>query len=177
MHTSQASPSVPPSFLATTAGYKIGDRDERPWGHYVVTACGRTPNGDEFCEKKITIEPLQALSLQSHALRSEIWRVRRGVLTALRDGQRLEVLSGETIHIPTGSLHCMANLGEEDCIVEERQEGVCREEDIRRYMDVYQRGTDALEATPDALDSFAAYRAVVEDINKIKATKKNAVPY
>jgi mannose-6-phosphate isomerase-like protein (cupin superfamily) len=165
---------APLSFLSAAAGYRVGDHDDRPWGRYVVTACGLSAAGEEFCEKKITIAPLQVLSLQSHELRRETWRVRRGALTALCDGKRIEVLSGETIRIPKGSVHCMANLGDEDCVVEERQEGVCREEDIRRYMDVYQRDTETLEA---AAENLVAYRAIINDINKIKATKKNAVPY
>jgi hypothetical protein len=94
----------------------------------------------------------------------------------LLDGRRLEVLPREALHIPIGSLHCMANLDEEDCIVEERQEGVCREEDIKRYMDAYQRDTEAL-ASPAAGESFAAYRAILSDIRKISANRMQGVPY
>ena len=46
--------------------YKIGDSDERPWGRYVVTGVGVTPDGVEYCEKQMTLRPGQVLSMQSH---------------------------------------------------------------------------------------------------------------
>jgi hypothetical protein len=70
----------------------------------------------------------------------------------------------------------MANLEEEDCIVEERQEGVCREEDIKRYMDAYHRGTEEL-ASPAATKCFAAYRAILADIKKISVNRMQGAPY
>lgn len=164
-----------PAAVNKMSVYKIGDRDDRPWGHYVVTGAGVDARGEEYCEKSIVVRPGQILSLQSHELRRETWTVKRGLLTALRDGERIEVLSGETIHIPTGSIHCMANLGEEDCIVEERQEGICREEDIRRYMDIYRRGTEALSPVP--AESFTAYRAILADIKKIRVNRTKGAPY
>jgi mannose-6-phosphate isomerase-like protein (cupin superfamily) len=166
-----------PLTAEASGNYRVGDRDDRPWGHYVVTAVGHDTSGEEFCEKKITIDPLQILSLQSHRQRRETWTVRRGHLTALKEGQRVELSSGESIHIPAGAIHCMANLGDEDCIVEERQEGICREEDVQRFMDVYRRDTETLEASPTAVESFAIYRDVIIDINRIRANKKHGVPY
>lgn len=164
-----------PTAVNEMSVYKIGDRDDRPWGHYVVTGAGVDVRGEEYCEKTITVRPGQVLSLQSHDLRRETWTVRRGTLTALRDGERIEVLPRENVHIPKGSVHCMANLGEEDCIVEERQEGVCREEDIKRYMDAYHRSTEALYPVP--AESFTAYRAILADIKKIRVNRTKGAPY
>lgn len=156
--------------------YQTGDKETRPWGHYAVIDTGIGANGEEYCKKVITIEPLQILSLQSHRLRRETWVVKKGILTALKDGERLELHPGESIQIPADSIHCMANTNDDDCVVEELQEGICREDDIRRYMDVYQRSTENL-SSPRAAESFAAYRGILIDINKIKVSKKNGVPY
>ena len=65
--------------------YRVGEREERPWGSYLVTDVGRTLGGDEFCEKLITIRPGGVLSLQSHRLRDERWTVEKGALTAIVD--------------------------------------------------------------------------------------------
>ena len=48
---------------------------------------------------------------------------------------------GNTIDIPVGTLHCMANVSKEPCIVEELQTGICKEDDIIRYADNYGRST------------------------------------
>jgi mannose-6-phosphate isomerase len=156
--------------------YQTGDKESRPWGHYVVIDTGIGANGEEYCRKTITVTPLQILSLQSHNMRRETWVVKKGILTALKDGQRVELHPGESIQIPAGSLHCMANINDDDCVIEELQEGTCREEDIKRYMDVYQRRTES-PSSPNATESFTAYREILIDINKIKVNKKNGVPY
>lgn len=158
------------------AAYQAGDKDVRPWGHYIVTAAGKDATGREYCEKTIVIKPGQILSLQSHRLRQELWTVKKGTLTALLDGKRLEILSRESLFVPPESIHCMANLDEEDCTVEERQEGICREDDIRRYMDAYQRPTESL-SLPKAAQSIAAYRAILSDIERISANRRQGVPY
>ena len=87
---------------------------------------------------------------------------------------RIELQPGESIHIPAGSIHCMANTGEDDCIVEETQEGICRKEDIKRYMDVYHRSTETL-ASPQAPESFTAYREILIEINKIRVNRKHGI--
>ena len=142
--------------------YKIGDRDARPWGSYIVTGVGQNENG-EYCDKDITIHAGQVLSLQSHKLRRETWTVVEGVLTVLVDGQRLELQPGQTVHIPKGSIHCMAALGKTQCVVQERQEGVCREEDIIRYVDAYGRAT-ADASSPVVAVSIAAYQKILAEL-------------
>lgn len=171
-----SSPAIRQSPAPIMDAYQVGDRDERPWGHYIVTGVGTDDNGEEYCEKIITVRSGQVLSLQSHNLRRETWTVQKGILTALRDGERLEAFSGESIHIPKGSLHCMANLDEEDCVIKERQEGICREDDIKRYLDAYNRGA---EPAPSAAspESFKAYHTILEDIKKISVNRMQGVPY
>lgn len=143
--------------------YHAGDQDTRPWGHYIVTAVGRTPEGEEYCEKEITVKPWNILSLQSHELRRETWTVKRGTLTALVDGCRIELRPGESVEIPQKSIHCMANLSDEDCVVHERQTGTCRESDIRRYIDAYNRATEAAPATMEGT-SVILYRDILTEI-------------
>lgn len=59
----------------------------------------------------------------------------------------------------------MANIGLGDCQVHERQEGICREEDITRYVDTYGRGTlTNLDNTVKA--SVERYNEVLSDIKK-----------
>ena len=148
---------------AEKTGYSVNDQDARPWGHYIVTDVGETAEGEEFCEKQIVIKPWNILSLQSHELRRETWTVKKGKLIALVDGCRLEAGPGETVDVPVRSVHCMANLSDEACIVHERQEGVCREDDIRRYVDAYNRMT---QASPAAASSVALYGEMLMEVGK-----------
>ena len=150
--------------------YHIGDKDIRPWGHYIVTGIGIVANDKWYCEKIITVKSGKVLSLQSHNQRRETWTVKKGILTALCDGKRMELFSNNYIHIPMGSIHCMANLGEEDCIVEERQEGICCEEDIKRYMDAYNRSTEKL-VTTEATESLTAYIAILKEIKNMQVKR------
>lgn len=141
----------------TTAptGYNIGDSDQRPWGHYRVINIGVEANGEEFCEKEITVNPGQILSLQSHELRREIWTVLKGTLEVIVDEQRLSLEEGQSVLIPLKAIHCMANAGKISCVVHERQIGKCSEEDIIRYVDAYGRNTlDLDEKTEVSVDLF-----------------------
>lgn len=151
--------------------YRVGDKDVRPWGNYAVTDVGRGKNDEEFCEKIITVHPGRMLSLQSHTLRRETWTVEEGVLTVLLDGKRIEVPAGEAVHIPRGSLHCMANLGQADCVVRERQEGMCRESDIRRYVDAYGRAMEK-SRSPRVRESIRAYEEILAEIKKKEESRK-----
>jgi mannose-6-phosphate isomerase len=149
------------------AAYKVGDSDQRPWGHYVVTAVGVNEQSEEYCDKEITILPGQVLSLQSHELRRETWKVLKGTLTVLLDGKSIELVEGEEIHIPEKSIHCMANLSDDvECVVFERQEGMCREEDIKRYIDAYGRGTEAPKGDA-AISSISAYNEILAAIKEV----------
>jgi hypothetical protein len=57
----------------------------------------------------------------------------------------------------------MANLGKDSCIVREIQAGICREEDIARYMDAYGRGT---ADDPRAASSLAVYQQILTELKK-----------
>lgn len=143
--------------------YRVDDQDARPWGHYIVKAVGTCEEG-EFCEKLIVVKPGKILSLQSHELRAEQWTVKSGTLTAIVDDMRITAEAGEVVLVPAGSIHCMANLGCEDCIVEERQTGICREEDIQRYADAYNRATEG--ANPGVSGALSIYKSVLTDMRR-----------
>lgn len=144
--------------------YRVGDQDfSRGWGGYIVTAVRINDSGEEFCEKNITVRPGQALSLQSHDLRRELWTVSSGELTVVLDGQRMTLKAGESVRIPLGGIHCMANLGKTDCVVHEVQEGICREEDIHRFKDMYGRPAE----TSEAANVVSSLRIYCEILNAI----------
>nr|MBI1231071.1 cupin domain-containing protein [Cytophagales bacterium] len=125
---------------STLQVYTVGEVGERPWGVYEVIALGTQDDGQEFCEKRITLQPKQILSLQSHKYRTETWRVLEGTLDVIINTESHTLKAGEEITIPFHAYHCMANLDERKiCIVHERQMGICREEDIVRYADHYGR--------------------------------------
>jgi len=99
--------------------------------------------------KLLLVAPSQRLSLQSHARRSELWRVLEGPLTmvmgpepdALRDH---EVRPGEVIRIPCGTCHRGAAPPRAWAVIAEfwRHENPSHptdENDIVRYADDYDR--------------------------------------
>jgi len=123
-------------------GYRIGETDTRPWGTWEVLDTG-VENGEEFCVKKITVNPGGILSLQSHKLRREVWTVLEGTIEVTRDKEIITLSKDKTIDIPQGAVHRMANRGDVPAIVHEVQRGTCREDDIIRYEDVYGRTVQA----------------------------------
>ena len=141
---------------STLEVYTVGEIGERPWGTYEVIALGTDKAGQEFCEKTITLQPKQILSLQSHQYRTETWTVIEGTLDVIINEDHHTLRAGEKITIPYHAFHCMANLDADHiCIVHERQMGVCREEDIRRYADHY--GREPRVETDDVKKSLALY--------------------
>jgi len=145
--------------------YQVGDHDTRPWGSYTVTAVGRNGAGEDVCEKDIHVLPQQILSLQSHAERREHWQVVEGTLTVILDGARHDLPAGAAIRIPQGGIHCMANLTAENCTVREVQEGICREDDIKRYIDAYGRSTETVFGEA-AEKSIALYKELLAALGK-----------
>lgn len=146
------------------AAYKVGETDTRPWGGYTVTGVGETITGEEYCEKEITVNPRQVLSLQSHDHRREMWRVVSGTLTVLKNDTLLTLCAGEVVELPQGALHCMANLdAQTPAVVFERQEGICREEDIHRFADAYGRAGETPQ-TPEGLRALEIYTKLLKDI-------------
>ena len=56
-----------------TTNYKKGDSDTRPWGTWEVLE-----SQNNYCVKKITVNPEAILSLQMHNYRAEHWIIAEG---------------------------------------------------------------------------------------------------
>lgn len=69
--------------------------------------------------KKLTIFPGHSLSLHKHKKRSEHWSIVSGTATILMDGQEKEYQRNESIFVPVGTFHRIANQTAKDLIVVE----------------------------------------------------------
>lgn len=107
----------------------------RPWGWYQ-----RIDLGSRFQVKRINVKPDGKLSLQKHFHRSEHWIVVRGTAEVTLDGQVSHVHENESIYLPIGCTHRLANPGKIDLELIEVQVGsYTGEDDIIRLEDVYAR--------------------------------------
>mgnify|MGYP001435065404 CR=1 FL=1 len=116
----------------------MNEQDEsiRPWGNYEILLDA------EYCKvKRIFVKPGQRLSYQYHHKRQEAWTVVSGVARITLDDETNDYQPGETILIPLGAKHRMANPSEtEDMILGEGQTGTYfGEDDIVRVQDDYSR--------------------------------------
>jgi len=107
----------------------------RPWGYYIVLA-----EESAFKVKKTVVLPGRRLSLQRHRLRSEHWYLVQGSALATIEKNRLELVPGQSLDIPRGSLHRIENTGDDDVIIIEIQTGdYFGEDDIQRLEDDFGR--------------------------------------
>jgi mannose-1-phosphate guanylyltransferase/mannose-1-phosphate guanylyltransferase/mannose-6-phosphate isomerase len=110
-------------------------RFHRPWGWY-ETLC----LGTRFQVKRIMVKPGGTLSLQSHMHRSEHWVVVSGTAEVTIGEEVRLVAENESVYIPLGTKHRMANKGRVPMYLIEVQTGAyLGEDDIERYEDVYHR--------------------------------------
>jgi mannose-1-phosphate guanylyltransferase/mannose-6-phosphate isomerase len=111
-------------------------RSYRPWGFYQSV-----DSGARHQVKRIVVKPGQRLSLQKHFHRAEHWIVVQGTAEVTRDNEIHLVHENESIYLPIGSVHRMANPGKIDLELIEVQTGsYLGEDDIVRLQDVYNRG-------------------------------------
>jgi mannose-6-phosphate isomerase len=109
--------------------------EHRPWGFYEVLS-----DEKDHKVKRITVEPGKRLSLQKHKQRKEHWFIVHGESIVTVGNEEKKVLCGQTIDIPQGSLHRIANIGEEKLVYIEVQLGdYFGEDDIERVEDDYGR--------------------------------------
>ena len=110
-------------------------RVHRPWGYYESI-----DNGERFQVKRIVVIPGGVLSLQKHRHRAEHWVVVRGTAEVTIGDTVKAVHENESIYIPIGSVHRMANQGRIPLELIEVQTGsYLGEDDIVRLEDVYKR--------------------------------------
>ena len=76
----------------------------RPWGSY-----DSVDSGSNFQVKRISVNPGARLSLQRHQFRAEHWVVVQGQAKVHVDGQDHLLNANDSIYIPKGSVHCLAN--------------------------------------------------------------------
>jgi len=125
------------------AKLKAGNRPEasvhkrvhRPWGYYESIDMG-----ERFQVKRIVVIPGGMLSLQRHRHRAEHWVVVRGTAEVTIGEERKAVHENESVFIPIGSVHRLANQGRIPLELIEVQTGsYLGEDDIERIEDIYKR--------------------------------------
>lgn len=118
---------------------QITNREDRPWGSYMVVDRGPTHQ-----VKRIVVSPGMRLSYQVHGRRSEHWFVVQGSGKVTLDGVRTDVMLGVAIDVPIGVAHRIENLGTGDLVFIEVQHGdYFGEDDIVRLEDDFGRATAA----------------------------------
>ncbi len=112
------------------------ERDERPWGSYVVL------DDEEATHKvkRIVVDPGQRLSYQRHRWRAEHWFVVAGRGRAIIDDVAHDLVAGASVDILVGQAHRAENPGNEPLVFVEVQTGTSfGEDDIERLSDDYGR--------------------------------------
>jgi mannose-1-phosphate guanylyltransferase/mannose-6-phosphate isomerase len=108
----------------------------RPWGYYQDVDIS-----SRYKVKRIVVKPGSMLSLQKHFHRSEHWVVVSGTAEVTLGSDVRIVHENESIYIPIGSIHRLANPGKIPLELIEVQVGsYLGEDDIVRLDDVYGRG-------------------------------------
>jgi mannose-1-phosphate guanylyltransferase/mannose-6-phosphate isomerase len=109
----------------------------RPWGNYE-----QLDYGDGYQVKRIVIKPAGVLSLQKHKHRAEHWVVVQGTPEITIDDKVQTLKPNQSIYIPLGSVHRLANRTTEPVVIIEVQTGdyLC-EDDIIRLEDDYNRNS------------------------------------
>jgi len=115
--------------------YKTGDCSQRPWGSWVIIACGTS-----YVVKEIVIIPGARISLQRHRYRQETWVIIQGTAEVTLGDSNFIKPVGSAITVPTGMPHRVANVGSTPLIIVEVQQGPqLIEDDIERLDDDYGR--------------------------------------
>ena len=107
----------------------------RPWGRYVNLF-----EGQNFLVKELTVNSKSSISLQKHHHRSEHWMITQGKPKITINNKKFFKKENDSVFIPTGSIHRIANLYKKPVKIIEIQTGtILKESDIVRYQDIYGR--------------------------------------
>jgi mannose-1-phosphate guanylyltransferase len=107
----------------------------RPWGGYSSVL-----NGARFQVKRLFVKPGKKLSLQKHHHRAEHWIVVSGTAEVTIDGNVTMLSENESIYLPLGCVHRLANPGKILLELIEVQTGsYLGEDDIIRIEDEFGR--------------------------------------
>jgi len=119
-----------------TALEKTKREEHRPWGYYKILA-----DDDTYKSKEIVVFPHKRLSLQRHRRRSEHWYIIDGPAQITLDDETFVLEPEQSVDIPKGALHRIANTGSENIRFIEVQTGdYFGEDDIERFEDDFGRG-------------------------------------
>lgn len=107
----------------------------RPWGGYSSIL-----HGERFQVKKLFVKPGKKLSLQKHHHRAEHWIVVQGTAEVTIDGNVTMLSENQSIYLPLGCVHRLANPGKIELELIEVQTGsYLGEDDIVRISDEFGR--------------------------------------
>ena len=107
----------------------------RPWGGFSSVL-----SGDRFQVKRLFVKPGKKLSLQKHHHRAEHWVVVRGTAEVTIDGTVSVITENQSIYLPQGCVHRLANPGKIELELIEVQTGsYFGEDDIIRIEDEFGR--------------------------------------
>lgn len=114
-------------------------KQAKPWGYFEVIG-----DGPNHKTKQLVVMPDQATSLQRHKHRAEHWVVVAGEVNVVLNELEKTLGVNESIYIPKGARHRIANYGDRPAVIVEVQVGdITDEEDIQRIEDKYGRAARA----------------------------------
>lgn len=108
-------------------------QDDRPWGNFRQFSLNHPTT-----VKVITVEAGQALSLQAHKFRDELWVVLDEGLRVQVEDRVTDTATGDEIVIARGEKHRLSSLGARGRVLEIAF-GRFDEDDIERFDDAYGR--------------------------------------
>tara|TARA_R110002124_G_scaffold63350_45_gene173585 strand:+ start:4126 stop:5553 length:1428 start_codon:yes stop_codon:yes gene_type:complete len=120
---------------ATSGLTEIHKTAYRPWGGYSSIL-----SGERFQVKRLFVKPGKKLSLQKHHHRAEHWIVVQGTADVTIDGTVTTLSENQSIYLPLGCVHRLANPGKIELELIEVQTGsYLGEDDIIRIEDEFGR--------------------------------------
>ncbi|MCS6759315.1 MAG: mannose-1-phosphate guanylyltransferase/mannose-6-phosphate isomerase [Candidatus Devosia euplotis] len=120
---------------ATSGLTEIHKTAYRPWGGYSSIL-----SGERFQVKRLFVKPGKKLSLQKHHHRAEHWIVVQGTADVTIDGAVTTLSENQSIYLPLGCVHRLANPGKIELELIEVQTGsYLGEDDIIRIEDEFGR--------------------------------------
>ena len=111
----------------------MNEKERRPWGWFQIL-----DRGKDYCVKKIYVEPEMRLSLQFHRYRTEDWIVVDGSGIVTQGNMETECYRGDKFFIGIEMRHRIT-AGKKGITIIEVQRGDCKEDDIVRLQDDYNR--------------------------------------
>jgi len=109
------------------------EKEFRPWGWFKVLQ-----RGDKYCVKQLYVEPDMRISYQFHRHRTEDWVVVEGDGVITQNDIETECKVGDTFFIGIEQRHRITG-GKKGITIIEVQRGDCKEDDIVRLKDDYNR--------------------------------------